>query len=628
PPNSKFGQTDRLKIMMTSSLGKFGLLLLPSKEPQPEVQHNPASAPSNIERVAQPSESASGTTLGELPRISQTSDGSNGEYLSLPDGVEYAVVLEDQPEILGERIDASWVTGVPTAFSQISQTAGVPLGFGCLVGSVGESLVLVLHRTHFEIFAALTPDSIPHGEAFLFLRRLYRPWEAMKYFGMGPARGWNFADEASRPTGPIPWSFEVLETAEQTILSWLECNWRNVSPKVTIDVVIPSYRVQIPLLRSMLELQPSRYCSVEFIVVIDNPKSPSTSRLIKEYRSRPDVHILVNEDNRGASVARNRGMWRSTAEWVHFLDDDIVPGSDLLIESERAIRRYPKAVGFVGNVYFPPPANAATAAIKLSGVTSFWDMANRFTEDVPWGVTGNLVVRRRVQDGISFDLRFPKTGGGEDIDFCIRKKLWSKENGGEGFYGAPEMQAIHPWWNNGGSTYKRFFKWAKGDGALMAMFPQFAYSAAAPNGGEVLLSFIIVTGTGLILGPFLDPGFTISIFGIKTFFAAIFVNVGYTLHGYFGRSSEERTASLGATLDLEVQLVAAVESAWIRMTSEMGRTVGVLRRREWNRLGRRFDWWTGRAGTGHQVAEHQLEKSTFQLWLLFVILFAPNISWK
>ncbi|KIO22382.1 glycosyltransferase family 2 protein, partial [Tulasnella calospora MUT 4182] len=426
---------------MTSSLGNVGLLLLPSKEHRPEGRPTTlGSAVNSIERTTPPSEFGSPSCLGELRRISRTSrNASQGECSTLPDGIEYVVVLEDHPEILKERLDANWVSGVPPALSQLAKEGGLPLGFGCL------------------IFGALTPGTIPHGDAVQFLRRLYRPWRAVKYVGMGPARGWNFADEAIPSNSPIPWSFDVLETAERTILSWLECNWRTILPKVTIDVVIPSYRVQIPLLRSMLELLPSPTCSVEFIIVIDNPDSPSITRLTKEYRSRPDVHILVNDENRGASAARNRGMWSSTAEWVHFLDDDIVPSSDLLIESERAIRQHPKAAGFVGNVYFPPPATVATAAIKLSGVTSFWDIANRFKEDVPWGVTGNLVVRRRVKDGISFDLRFPKTGGGEDIDFCLRKKLWSVQNGGEGFYGVPEMQAIHPWWNNGRRTYKRFF---------------------------------------------------------------------------------------------------------------------------------------------------------------------------
>ncbi|KAG8968769.1 hypothetical protein FRB90_010797, partial [Tulasnella sp. 427] len=213
------------------------------------------------------------------------------------------------------------------------------------------------------------------------------------------------------------------------------------------------------------------------------------------------------------------------------------------------------------NVYFPPPCNVATAAIKLSGVTSFWDIANRFEVDVPWGVTGNLVVRRRVRDEVSFDLRFPKTGGGEDIDFCLRKKRWSWENGGEGLYGAPDMRAVHPWWNDGGRIYGRFFVWAKGDGALMAMHPQFTYTAAAPNGGELVVVCLSLTFISAALAPFLNSALTISTVSVQGALAAIVVNVAYTLYGYCIWGSEETAASLSRALSPHARLLAVAENA-------------------------------------------------------------------
>ena len=41
-----------------------------------------------------------------------------------------------------------------------------------------------------------------------------------------------------------------------------------------------------------------------------------------------------------------------------------------------------------------------------------------------------------------------------------------------------------------------------------------------------------------------------------------------------------------------------MESTIIRLASEMGRVVGLLRRGEVGLLCRRFDWFTGRAGDG------------------------------
>lgn len=36
---------------------------------------------------------------------------------------------------------------------------------------------------------------------------------------------------------------------------------------------------------------------------------------------------------------------------------------------------------------------------------------------VPWAVTANVAL---VNTSHQFDLRFPKTGGGEDIDYCLK----------------------------------------------------------------------------------------------------------------------------------------------------------------------------------------------------------------
>ncbi|KAG8997573.1 hypothetical protein FRB90_012479, partial [Tulasnella sp. 427] len=296
--------------------------------------------------------------LGELPHVTIASEhSSEGTYghpglAVMPNAVEYIIVLDDKSEFLKTKLDAKWTTLIQSAFTQISKDNGTPLGLGCVVCSANDSTVIALHRTYFEIFGTLTPPSIPPADVPRYIRSIYRPWGGTQYVGTEPAQGWNETDERG---GPIPWSFDVLETSETMIGRWLERQSAPICPKITIDVVIPSYRVQISLLRTMLDLKPSATCSVEFIVVIDNPLSPSLPLLLKEFKSRPDVHILINTVNVGASASRNRGLWTSTAEWVHFLDDDVLPSPDLLLESERAMRRHPKAAGFVGNVYFPPP---------------------------------------------------------------------------------------------------------------------------------------------------------------------------------------------------------------------------------------------------------------------------------
>ena len=53
-----------------------------------------------------------------------------------------------------------------------------------------------------------------------------------------------------------------------------------------------------------------------------------------------------------------------------------------------------------------------------------------------WGTTSNLMVRRDVAGDVRFSRKFPKHGGGEDIDFCLRvcsqeqKALQNRTQGG------------------------------------------------------------------------------------------------------------------------------------------------------------------------------------------------------
>lgn len=211
--------------------------------------------------------------------------------------------------------------------------------------------------------------------------------------------------------------------------------------------------MQLDCLDKILQLRAPSATSVNFIIVIDNPaKADEVSRLKAKYEHLPEVRIRENRGNLGASLARNKGISESAAEWVFFLDDDVEPSPDLLDFAALRIHQDPTAAGFVGSTSFPDPAkHICKAAIVFSGVTFFWGAASlppgTFREDLmPWGVTANLLVRR-AQDGVWFDGSFPKTGGGEDIDFCLRK---CRALARDGLVAAPDLRAVHPWWNNVG----------------------------------------------------------------------------------------------------------------------------------------------------------------------------------
>jgi hypothetical protein len=260
---------------------------------------------------------------------------------------------------------------------------------------------------------------------------------------------------------------------------------------------------------------------------------------------------------------------------------------DYLVAAEQYIRKRPDAAGFVGNTYFPIAHNIFTAAVRFSGVIFFWDIANKITEDIPWGVTANLIIRRNVCDQVKFDLRFPKTGGGEDIDFCINIRKESLERGGSGFSSAPNVVVAHGWWSEGRRSYSRFFNWSRGDGALIQMHPNLSWRDVTPNSAEAFLLATLFVFLGSI---FLS--WSVARFGIFLVVSTFSAHVLHDAHRHLVRNKAD-TNAIPMTLGQFGRTIAVFEGAVIRMVNEMGRLVGVLERNEWQSVGKRFDWFNG-----------------------------------
>ncbi|TDL23559.1 glycosyltransferase family 2 protein [Rickenella mellea] len=544
------------------------------------------------------------------------------------DGCDYFVLLGDDVEIL----DHEWMVHVHENFARISEKEAVPFGFGCVaftdVSFPGMPTFPVIHRTHLDIFnGEVVPPVFTNQDGDPYLFQLYRRWGSSSMMSSTIRNNIGGSDQAQYQKEPATdWTFQTLDDATEKVENWLATNAPMAKRKLTLDVVVPSYRVQLHLLDNILQLEPSPTCSVMFIVIIDNPDSQQTKELLRIHGHRPDVRIRVNKQNVGASASRNRGMDESAAEWIHFLDDDIEPNADLLVEAEKIIRTHAQAAGFVGNAQFPPADTVFKTAVHLAGVTYFWDIATKWNFNVkeanfvPWGVTANLVARRNIKDGVKYDLAFPKTGGGEDIDFCIQKHQYAIAHGREGFHTTPKVTVTHPWWNNGIRSYWRFYMWSKGDGALIKMYPQHTYRDVAPSSGELLVG---IGAASLVMLPFRLFGFCV---GVHPSFAlavsALFLsNVTHDLYRHLWRD-KQRTWSINSTLVGVAWFMAICESSVIRIVSETGRVVGMLERAEFQCL-RRFDWFLGRAGDGPRSEER---RNSFQRMVLFLCVMGIGVK--
>ncbi|KAH6908593.1 NAD-dependent epimerase/dehydratase [Coprinopsis sp. MPI-PUGE-AT-0042] len=524
------------------------------------------------------------------------------------DGCQYMGLFGDDVTIL----DEGWMRKVDSEFHRISNDHRVPFGIGCVaftdVSFPGMPTFPIIHRRHLDIFNGdVVPDIFINQDGDPYLFQLYRRWNASTMIphrlsnGIGGSVAARYEKQHASD-----WTFETLTTGVCRVDTHIRGLAPSKEPNLTLDIVIPCYRVDMEILDRILTLRHRSSLSVMFIVIIDDPTSPRTVVLEQKFGARPDVRIRVNKTNQGASASRNRGLSESSAEWVHFLDDDVVPNPDLLFEAENVIRQHPNAAGFVCNTIFPRCQSLFQTAIHLAGVTYFWDIASKIEDDVPWGVTANLIVRRNIQDGIVYDLRYPKTGGGEDIDFCRLKRKASLERGGVGFVAAPKVEVTHPWWNKGNRSYWRFYMWAYGDGLLVSRFPDLTYQDFAPNTAECLLLSLAIP---LLLLPFTSAT-RLTIYGLvrATFFFVsdlILANVLHDLYNLLWRHPERNANINSAIRSGPAFWTAIVESTFIRIASEMGRVKGVIDRRDWSCFGRRFDWFAHRVGNGPRSEERR-----------------------
>jgi hypothetical protein len=105
---------------------------------------------------------------------------------------------------------------------------------------------------------------------------------------------------------------------------------------------------------------------------------------------------------------------------------------------------------------------------------------------------------------------------------------------------------------------------------------------------------------------------------VKAILAIVMANMIHDLYRHLWRDSA-RAESIKTSVGGMKWILAVLESSLIRMTSELGRAVGMIERGEGRYLGKRFDWFTNRAGSGPRCEER---KNALQRVGLFIALLS------
>lgn len=166
----------------------------------------------------------------------------------------------------------------------------------------------------------------------------------------------------------------------------------------SVEVVMPT--VGRPSLQAALAPLLGR---VKVVVVDDRPAGPDLDL--------PGEVRVLRSWGGGPAAARNTG-WRATdAEWVAFLDDDVLPPADWVAQLESDLARCGPEVGATqGGIRVPLPADRRPTD---------WERSTAGLETAVWA-TADMAYRRAALEQVGgFDERFPRAYR-EDADLGLR----------------------------------------------------------------------------------------------------------------------------------------------------------------------------------------------------------------
>jgi len=184
------------------------------------------------------------------------------------------------------------------------------------------------------------------------------------------------------------------------------------------------------------------------------------------------------------------------------MDDDCVANQDLLLNYTEIIEKYPDHPGYIGVTNMPEAHSSFEKAIRLSDMLHFFTLSEK-KEEMYWGITANLLIRADTIGEIRFPIHYPKKGGGEDINFCL--KIIENYNGNKRnklklFKSSSGAQVTHPFWSESFKSYVRFFRWGYGDVYLYRDFSQYRFHQY-PNLIEYFTILLILILINLIFLP-------------------------------------------------------------------------------------------------------------------------------
>src|SRR5579884_3285846 len=224
------------------------------------------------------------------------------------------------------------------------------------------------------------------------------------------------------------WAFGLVDAARKPKPAFAAVRARYTEPlpprlerPPRVSVVVCAYNAERTMDACLASLRTLNYPDYEVIVVNDGSTDRTleiAERHAEAYRADPRGPrlVIISQENRGLSVARNVGAEAATGEIVAYTDSDCVADPDWLTYLVGKMEE--SALAACGGPNFPPPEDAlvpAAVAVSPGGPTHVL-----ISDEIAEHIAGcNMAFRRDALLGLGgFDPVY--RAAGDDVDICWR----------------------------------------------------------------------------------------------------------------------------------------------------------------------------------------------------------------
>jgi len=189
-----------------------------------------------------------------------------------------------------------------------------------------------------------------------------------------------------------------------------------------LSVLVPFYRDDATALLRALDAQ-TRGLAIEILFYDDGTQDGSlTARMSAAVKQAAGaIALITNRENHGRSAARNALFEAARADWVLFLDADMLPAKDNFLKSYLALIEAQTGDVLFGGFEVEDKAEDADRDLHraLSEVSDCLTLAERQAAGPQYVASSNLCVRREVLIEEPFDSGFSGWGW-EDSEWAAR----------------------------------------------------------------------------------------------------------------------------------------------------------------------------------------------------------------